>query len=87
MTIVILLLVVSGLANALLALLLWAARTDLKAEELQGWLVRRTMRKLRDGEGLVGDERYVARNYLGDKIVDAIQQGRVGDDGKVVCRD
>lgn len=77
MSIVTLLLVVSLCANALLALLLWAAKTDLRAEELQGWLVRRTMRKLRDGEGLVGDERYVARNYLGDKIVDAIRGGQL----------
>lgn len=81
------LLIVAVLGDILLALLLWAARTDLKAEELQGWLVRRTMWKLRDGGLLVGDERYVARNYLGNKIVDAIQQGRVGDDGKVVSRD
>ena len=75
MSIVILLLVVSGLANALLALLLWAAHADLKSEELQGWLVRRTMMHLRDGEALVGDERQVARTYLGDRIVDAIQSG------------
>lgn len=69
------LLVVSLLANVLLLLLLWAAHTNLRADELQGWLVRRTMRKLRDGEGLVADERHVARSYLGDKLVDAIQSG------------
>ena len=69
------LLILAFLGDILLALLLWAARADLNAEELQGWLVRRTMWKLRDGEPLVGDERHVARSYLGDKIVDAIQSG------------
>ena len=39
MTIVILLLVVSLCANALLALLLWAARTDLNAECATRWLI------------------------------------------------
>lgn len=81
------LLIVAVLGDILLALLLWAAKTDLRAEELQGWLVRRTFWKLRDGEPIVGDERQVARTYLGDRIVDAIQQGRVGKDGKVVARD
>lgn len=81
------LLIVAVLGDILLALLLWAAHTDLASEEEQGWLVRRTFMKLRDGEPLVGDERYIARNYLGNKLVDAIQQGRVGVDGKVVARD
>lgn len=69
------LLIVDVLGDILLALLLWAAHTDLRAEELQGWLVRRTMRRLRDGEPLVGYERYVARNYLGNKLMDAIRSG------------
>lgn len=79
------LLIVALLGDILLALLLWAARADMKAEELQGWLVRRTMWKLRDGEGLVGDERHVARSYLGDRIVDAIQSGFPAK--KEACRD
>lgn len=75
MSIVLLLLVVSILANVLLLLLLWAAHTNLRADELKAWLVKRTMMHLRDGQPLVGEERHVARTYLGDRIVDAIQSG------------
>ena len=81
------LLVVSLIANGILALMLWASRTDIAHQDESAWLVRRTFMHLREGAPLVGDERYIARNYLGNKIVDAIQQGRVGEDGKVVCRD
>ena len=80
------LLIVAVLGDILLALLLWAAKTDLRAEEQQGWLVRRTFMHLREGSPLVGDERYIADNYLGHPLVEAIQQGCVGADGKAVAK-
>lgn len=68
------LLVVAVLGDILLALLLWAARTDLKASAIRDWHVRRTLMHLRDGDSLVGEERHIARSLLGDKIVETIQR-------------
>lgn len=52
----------------------YRARRD--AEERE-WHVRRAMRRLRDGEPLVGDDRYIVRSLLGDRIVDAILSSKI----------
>lgn len=68
------LLIVAVLGDILLALALWAARSDLDATAIREWHVRRTLMHLRDGEPLVGEERHIARSLLGDKLVETIQR-------------
>ena len=80
------LLIVAVLGDILLSILLWAARVELNHQGESDWLVRRTFMHLREGSPLVGDERYIADNYLGHPLVEAIQQGCVGADGKAVAK-
>ena len=71
------LLILSIFLNVILASVCVKFHRDRKDAEEREWHVRRAIRRLRDGEPLVGDDRYIVRSLLGDRTVDAILSSKI----------